>query len=137
MGGWTGETVVVGELGGAIPGDGFLETGGGEVGFALDAGDEGGSGFVENNVGAAGVLASGAEFFVAETEGVEFDGAGAIDAPMVLRDGDGELAFVGFVSDAVGFIHDVELAGEAVLTRNVGTRPASVGITRNGVKDRT
>ena len=52
-------------------------------------------------------------------------------------EGGQEAFFEGFVGDAVGFVHDVELAGETMLTRNVGTRPASVGITRNGVKDRT
>ena len=90
-------------------------------------------------------------FVVAEAVGVVFDGSGAIETPVVLGDGDGVLGFDGadggegveealfesIIGEAVGVIHDVELAGEAMLTRNVGTRPASVGITRNGVKDRT
>ena len=78
--------------------------------------------FGVGSVGGVGV------FFVAEAEGVEFHGTGAIEAPMVLRDGDGELVFVGAgglegfedatlevdVGEAVGFVHDEELAGEAV-----------------------
>ena len=39
------------------------------------------------------------EFVVTEAEGVEFDGSGAVDAPVVLGDGNGELVLVG----AVGF----------------------------------
>ena len=104
---------------------GFVEGDVGEAGvFVMPGAGLSYSGFYFRGVGEGGGFA----FFVAEAEGVEFDGAGAIDAPLVLRDGDGELVFVGsdgfeggdealfegFVGEAVGFVHDEELAGEAM-----------------------
>ena len=64
-------------------------------------------------------------FVVAYAEGIEFDGSGAVDAPVVLGDGDGELVFFGafgleggehagfegFVGAAVVVSEDEELAG--------------------------
>ncbi len=86
--------------------------------------------------------------FVAETEGVVFDAFDAVHAPVVLGDGNGELAFVVGgggevfeeavfeveVGEAVSFIHDVELAGEAVAAGVVaGTGFAFVGAGPGGV----
>ena len=93
-----------------------------EPGLGLDDGDFG--------VGTAGLVVVG-EVLVAEAVDVEFDGTGAIQAPAVLGNGDSKVPLVVadrgeggenvllevVVGEAVGFGHDVELAGEAVAER--------------------
>ena len=113
-----------------IAGDGavdavFVEGEGGEVGgFAAEGLGLGDGGLDFGGVGRVVV----GMFVVADTDGVEFDGAGAVEAPVVLGDGDGELGFFGafgleggehagfegLVCAAVVVGEDEELAGEAV-----------------------